>query len=135
MQSRAILSKGCTGIYFFGGFRSKYFTKKTKIKSNINKKGIGQTIVIRFSPCSLRISDAGMDIINGINSLMMPTRMKRILLNFPMNNRIISSRKKNLKKEYSMRSIRKYLIEYIAGSSGTSQIIAMRVSGPGPRSI
>ncbi len=44
-------------------------------------------IVIKLSPCELRIYIAGIDIINGINSLMIPTRKKRILLNFPLNNK------------------------------------------------
>jgi len=57
-------------------------------------------IGVRFSPCELRISIAGMDNIKGINSLIKPIKKKRILLNFPKKNRKISSRKNNLKKQY-----------------------------------
>jgi len=93
-------------------------------------------IGIKLSPWELSINVAGIEINNGIISLMIPTKIKRILLNFPMKNRKISSKKKNLKKQYSIRYKRpmKNLIEYHEGSRDTSQIIEIRLFGPGPRS-
>jgi hypothetical protein len=87
------------------GLKSKRFAKRIRIRSYISKKGIGMIIGIKLSPWELRIYIAGIDIINGIISLMIPTKRKRILLNFPMNKRKISSKKKNLKKQYSNRYI------------------------------
>lgn len=46
------------------------FARMTKIKSKINKNGIGKTIGIKLSPWELSMYIAGMDIINGINSLI-----------------------------------------------------------------
>ncbi|GAH08821.1 unnamed protein product, partial [marine sediment metagenome] len=45
---------------------------------------LGSIIGIKLSPWEFRMYIAGMDIINGIISLMIPTKIKRILLNFPM---------------------------------------------------
>ena len=94
-------------------------------------------IGVRFSPCELRISIAGMDNIKGINSLIKPIKKKRILLNFPKKNRKISSRKNNLKKQYIKKNWNalKNLIEYQAGVKGISHTIEIREFGPGPRSI
>jgi hypothetical protein len=60
-------------------------------------------IGIKLSPWELRINDAGIDIINGINSLMIPTKIKSFLLNFPMKNKKTAGRKRILKKQYSKR--------------------------------
>ena len=68
--------------------------------SNVNKNGIGKIIGSILFPCELRIYRAGMDKSNGINSLMIPIKINRILLYLLIISKIISRRKNNRKKQY-----------------------------------
>ena len=95
-------------MYFdniIGHDRSKQFILNSMKKDRISHaylfegpSGIGKMILIKLSPCELRINNAGIDISKGINSLIIPTKIKRFLLNFPVSRRQTSTKKISLKK-------------------------------------